>query len=185
MNCRLPAVYPIFREMINVCRGDGRGWRFSFGLSLLVHVSALASLALFAISRRHIAEVEAVFADISAPPPAVRIDPPAQLLPPTTLGSSSGGRSGAAGEVAAGIETAGQPHPREWEAHLSLVERASPLDFAPSLPAAKDLNVSALGKRLGKGLAVGGGFGSGVGDGEGDGSGSQFFELATAGTRFV
>ena len=185
MRCRLPTDYPIFREIINVCRDDGQGSRFSFGLSVLVHAVALASLALFAISRSHIAEVEAVFAEIGQPAPEARIDPPSQVLHPAMLGSSAGGRSGAGGEIAAGIETAGQPHPREWDARLSLVESASPLDFAPSLPAAKDLNVSALGKRLGKGFAAGGGFGSGVGDGQGDGSGSQFFELATAGTRFV
>jgi hypothetical protein len=100
-------------------------------------------------------------------------------------GSSAGGRAGTAGPVAAGIETAPERAARQIRLPSEAGQQQAPLDFEPRLPPKADLAVSTLGKKLGKGLALGGGFGSGVGDGKGDGSGSQFFELATAGTRFV
>lgn len=68
---------------------------------------------------------------------------------------------------------------------LARARSSLPLHFEDRLPSARDLGESALGTKFGKGLSLGGGIGNGVGDGVGNGSGSQFFELETAGTKFV
>jgi|SRR5579872_3991525 len=167
------------------------GWRSGrlapWGLSALVHATALWLLAFISFSNPRIPEFIDVLADWAVPEPVVEIEP-AIALPESAAamrGSSAGGRQGAAGPIAAGIETASERVTRQVRLPSETGGLPAPLDLESRLPPTADLAVSTLGKKLGKGLALGGGFGSGVGEGAGDGSGSQFFELATAGTRFV
>ena len=174
-----------------VNRRSGSGWRTGWSapwvLSTLVHATVLGLLALITLSNPRAPEFIAVLADWAVPETVVQIEP-AITFPQSVaamLGSSAGGRPGAAGPVAAGIETAPEQAARQVRLASAAGQQPAPLDFEPRLPPTADLAVSTLGKKLGKGLALGGGFGSGVGDGEGNGSGSQFFELATAGTKFV
>jgi hypothetical protein len=174
-----------FRAMINSIPEAGRApaWRMAWGISALMHGAGLGLLALIALShpqRSDCVEIFTEFADAPAPF-LVQIEPPLEAN--VARASSAGGRPGAAGRVSAGIETgrtATSP-----SLHLSGEGTPSPVDFEDRLPPSRDLGESALGKKLGKGQSLGGGIGKGVGDGIGNGSGSQFFELATAGTKFV
>lgn len=162
-------------------------WPSTWGLSALVHALALGLLALITLTNARTPEFIAVLADFPVPQPVIQVDLPTQLpqIAETMRGSSAGGRPGAAGPVAAGIETAPEQSARRVEAPSSAGRPLSVLDVEPRLPPKDDLAASSLGTKLGKAFAIGGGLGGGVGDGEGNGSGSQFFELATAGTKFV
>ncbi len=182
MSVRLHQIYRICRLLINSKwrSGIGSGWQTPFGVSALVHAAGLGMLAFVAIANSRQTDFATVISDLGTPAPevAVRIDPPVES--PVMRGSSSGGREGPAGPVAAGIETA-----RPAQVRLSTEVEISQLALEARLPPTDDLSVSVLGKKVGKGIALGGGFGSGVGDGQGNGSGTQFFEIATAGTKFV
>jgi SAM-dependent methyltransferase len=153
----------------------------------LVHAVVLGLLAFITLSNSRTPELTAVLGDFPAPEPVVKIDLPAHLpqFAETMRASSAGGRSGTAGPIAAGIETAPEQAARRVVSPTSAGQPLSPLDVDPRLPSKAELTASSLGIKLGKGLAVGGGSGRGVGDGEGNGSGHQFFELSTAGTKYV
>lgn len=170
---------------INALSRCGSGWRASLGLSLGAHAALLGGLALVAAARPAPLQFETLLGELvqTAPETAVRIDPPVEAA--VMRGSSSGGREGPAGPIAAGIETARESAARKVDVLAVAGGGLSPFEIEARLPPASDLAVSALGKKLGKGFALGGGMGSGVGDGHGSGSGSQFFEIETAGTRFV
>jgi hypothetical protein len=189
MFVRLHQMNRLLRSVIN--RKCGIGWRSdwpaTWGLSALVHAFVLGLLAFITLSNSRAPDFIAVLAEFPAAEPVIKIDLPTQLLQiaETMRGSSAGGRQGVAGPVAAGVETAPEQAARRVVAPSSVGQPLSPLDFDPRLPPKTELAASALGTKLGKGLAVGGGFGGGVGDGEGNGSGYQFFELATAGTKYV
>jgi hypothetical protein len=185
---------PIFRLnriprlMINTIRQIE--WRSEkvtcWGLSALAHAVVLGLLVFVTLSPAHPPEFVIVSPELAVPEPVVTIDPPSRLPQSgAPLSLSAGGLPGAPGPIAAGLETAPEQVSRRVAFPSSAGQPPSPLDFEPRLPPNADLAVSTLGRKLGKGLALGGGFGSGVGDGEGNGSGSQFFELSTAGTRFV
>jgi hypothetical protein len=177
----------ILRVIVNANRGAGiaAGWQTSFGISAVVHAAGLGVLALIVIAHPQRSEVVEILTETIGVPPeaAIQIEPP--LREPVMVASSSGGRSGAAGPVAAGIETVRPRESQSLDVTLARVRNPLPLDFEDRLPSARDLGESALGTKFGKGLSLGGGIGNGVGDGVGNGSGSQFFELETAGTRFV
>jgi hypothetical protein len=163
----------------------GPSWRVPFGVSALVHTAGLGLLALVAVAQQHASDVATILADWAetAPDAAAPIDAPVDTQ--LTAGSSPGGRTGEAGPLAAGIETAREQTVRQVNLRLSARENVSPLDFEERLASAADLAQSSLGTKLGKGYALGGGFGSGFGSGRGDGTGSQFFDMETAGTKFV
>jgi hypothetical protein len=161
------------------------GWQIPLGVSTLVHTAGLGVLALVAFAHPRPSDVATILADWTdaAPEAAVPIDAPVDTQ--LTTGSSPGGRTGASGVLAAGIET-GREHPvRPVSVRLSERDTVSPLEFEERLPSAEHLSQSALGTKLGNGYALGGGFGSGFGSGEGDGSGAQLFDMETAGTNFV
>jgi hypothetical protein len=176
----------IARGMINSNPArTAAGWQTWWGTSGLVHAAGLGILALVAIRTplaTERAEFQAEFA-AEIPESAIRIDLPVQAT--VSMASSAGGRAGVPGPIAAGVETAGQSAARQIVASLSNANATAPLELEPRLPPKGDLVASALGKKVGKGFALGGGLGLGVGEGQGNGSGSQFFELATAGTKFV
>jgi hypothetical protein len=129
--------------------------------------------------------------DWTEPDVVAQVDPPLRMamFPKeadiTASGAAPGGRTGNAGPIAAGIETAQEHVSRRVEQAVSTSSTILPLDFEPRLPAGRDLTVSSLGTRLGKGFATGGGFGNGIGEGTGDGVGSQFFDLASDGAKIV
>lgn len=175
----------LFRARINVKSAAVSGWQMSFGVSALVHTAGLGMLALIALSPPHRSDFATVLADWvdSAPDTSVQIDDAVQAQ--VTTASSPGGRAGAAGLLAAGVETARQQAAQEVAVPLSVREAFSPLDFEDRFPPATHLAQSALGMKLGKGFALGGGFGSGLGSGDGNGAGSQFFDMETVGTKFV
>jgi hypothetical protein len=177
----------LFRAVINGHSQAtvGSGWRISFGVSSLLHTAGLGLLALVAVAHPRVSDVATILGDWAetAPESAVQIDAPVDTQ--LTTGSSPGGRTGTAGLLAAGIETAREHTAREDAVPVSTRETVSPLDFEERLPDATQLAQSALGTKLGKGYALGGGLGSGFGNGEGDGTGSQFFDMETAGTKFV
>jgi len=187
MNRWLHQINRFFRTIIN---GDSlartaSGWQISFGISTLVHTAGLGLLALVAVTHPHSSDIATVLAEWveTAPDMTVQIDAPVDTA--LTKVSSPGGRTGNAGLLAAGVETARQHAAREIAVPLSTGVAVSPLDFEDRLPPATELAQSSLGIKLGKGFALGGGFGSGLGNGEGNGTGSQFFEMETAGTKFV
>jgi len=176
----------IARAMINAIPGRAwADWRASWGTSFVVHAGGLGILAVAAIQSPAVverAEFRAELANETAEQ-ALMIEPAVQT--PVMLASSAGGRPGVIGPVAAGIETAGQNTGVEMAVALSMGTLPAPLDIEPRLPPKGELVASALGKKIGKGFTLGGGLGKGIGEGQGDGSGSQFFELKTAGTKFV
>lgn len=184
-------IYPINRILRAVINGNHQagaaaGWSMPWGLSAIVHAAGLGILAVFAVSHSHPAEIETVLSEWNVPETAIQIERP--LDDPNVIrASSGGGRPGAAGPLAHGIETARQQAPPVGETNVSVQHDGSvtPLDLESHLPAARDLVASALGTKLGNGFALGGGFGSGIGSGTGNGSGSGFFEIETAGTKFV
>ncbi|MGE5192057.1 MAG: VWA domain-containing protein [Deltaproteobacteria bacterium] len=161
------------------------GWRTSFGLSALMHAAGLGILALIAISHPRPSDVDEILSELvpSAAVASLEIEPSIQT--PVMRASSSGGRPGESGLLAAGTESSRPPEVRDAAFMLSHRGTIPPFAFEDRLPPATELSQSALGTKLGKGYALGGGFGSGIGDGVGNGSGSQFFELETAGTKFV
>ncbi len=167
--------------------GAGFGWSAPLGVSTLVHAAALGSLAFCAVAYPKAAELLAVDAELHDLPAAeaVQIDPPVQQAVVAPTGSTPGGREGIAGPLAAGIETGQEPPQGRALVPLATEGAVSPLDFESRIPGKHELPSSALGTKLGKGLALGGGFGSGFGAGAGDGDGAEFFELRTAGTKFV
>lgn len=190
---RLHQINRHFRAMINRDRQDrsrdcsSAAWTVSVGMHILI----LGTLALVTLSRPQSGELLSVLADWAELPPIAQIDPPLNLamFPAQTdagaLNSAPGGRTGDAGPLAAGVESAREQATRRVEETISTGTTVLPLDFEPRIPAGRDLAVSALGARFGKGFATGGGFGSGIGDGFGDGSGSEFFDVASAGTKIV
>ncbi len=181
---RLRQFNRILRGMINANSAiAGTGWRTSWGTSALVHAGGLGILALVAIQSPSALPQAEFQAEIAAAESAVRIDLPVQ--PMASMAASAGGRPGAPGPIATGIETAGQSAVLAIAASMLNANAAAPFDLEPRLPPKGDLVASALGKKVGKGIALGGGLGNGVGNGQGNGSGSQFFELSTAGTKFV
>jgi len=159
----------------------------SWGISALVHGTILGLLALVTLAAPRPADISAVVTELVPPERTALIEPAVQPLEAAGRpgGSSAGGREGLAGPLAGGLETAREHAARKVENTLSATRTVLPLDFDPPFPATRDLAFSALGTRLGRGYATGGGFGSGIGDGQGDGVGSQFFELSTAGAKFV
>lgn len=189
MFVRLHQINRLLWSVINRDRGMGcrSGWTATWGLSALVHAFVLGLLALITLTNARPPDFIAVLADFPVPERFVNIDLPTQFpqIAETMRGSSAGGRLGAEGPVAGGIETAREQAARRVEAPSSAGRPLSPADFEARLPPTDELAAFALGTKLGKGFARGGGLGGGVGDGEGNGSGRQFFELATAGTKFV
>jgi hypothetical protein len=159
--------------------------RAAFGLSILLHVASLGLLALFAFSNPPGSEVEEIVSEFVPPETiaALAIEPAIQ--PQTKIPSSSEGRSGETGPLAAGAESSRTLAVRDDAVPPALAETPGPLTFADRLPAAAELSQSVLGTKLGKGYALGGGFGTGIGNGTGSGTGSQFFDLESAGTKFV
>ncbi|HEY3964676.1 MAG TPA: VWA domain-containing protein [Planctomycetaceae bacterium] len=183
----------IFQGWINRDRDDliRSGRSVAWGVSIGIHAVILGTLALVTLTQPRSVAFISVLADWAEPEAVVRVDPPLRLAmfpaqaDVTASDSAPGGRAGNAGPIAAGVETAQEQATRRIARAAAASETVLPLDFDPRLPAARDLTVSALGRKLGKGFATGGGFGSGLGDGTGDGSGSQFFDLASAGTKIV
>lgn len=165
----------------------GFGWSASLGVSTLMHGAVLGSLAFCVVAYPKAAELLAVDGELQEPPPAqtVQIDPPVQQAITAPTGSTPGGREGTAGTLAAGTKAGSEPAYAPAPVPLATAGTVSPLDFESRIPGKNELAASALGSKLGKGLALGGGFGSGFGAGAGDGNGAEFFELRTAGTKFV
>src|SRR5262245_54150666 len=152
------------------------GWRVSFGLSTMIHATAMGLLALVVVAPARNSDVATVLAEWvdAAPETSVQIDAPVDTQ--LTGASSPGGRAGSAGLLAAGVEMARQHAEPERTIPFSATGAVAPLELDERLPPARDLAQSTLGVKLGKGFALGGGFGSGFGNGEGNGVGSQFFE---------
>lgn len=186
---RLHQFNRILRGAINWRRAPRIGTRSvrSWGISAFVHATILGLLALVTLAAPRQNDLAAVLTAWAEPERTVHIEPAVQPLQAgaENAGSPAGGREGAAGPIAAGLETAHEHSTRKVEQSLSPTRNVLPLDFDPPFPPPRDLAFSALGMKLGRGYATGGGFGSGIGDGEGDGNGSQFFELSTAGAKFV
>jgi hypothetical protein len=190
---RLRQVNRILEWVINWNPRESPGSRnaVAWSMSIGVHLLVLAMLALVTLSRGNSAELLSVLADWSEPAAVATIEPPLQLdmfpvqSDRTDASTAPGGQDGDAGPIAVGIETAQEQATRRLEYSVASIATMLPLDFEPLLPTARDLSVSALGLRKGKGFATGGGFGRGIGGGSGDGSGSQFFDVASAGTKFV
>ena len=166
--------------------GGAAAWSMPWGLSAIVHAAGLGILAAFAISNTQPAELETVLSEWNVPETAIQIERPVDDSR-VMRASSGGGRPGAAGPLANGLETAKQQAQPVRETNVPVLNsgNVTPLDLDSRLPPATDLVASALGTKLGKGFALGGGFGSGFGSGTGNGSGSGFFDLETAGTKFV
>jgi len=175
----------IVRAAINRNGGSSRvpDWHLSLGISSLLHAALLGILALVVIAQPPSSGVFEILTewDDARIAPSIPIEAP--LLATATSASPAGGRPGLAGVMAAGIESGSAATSRTLT--LSLTGSRSPVDLGEWLPSAKDLGESALGRKLGKGQSLGGGIGRGLGDGVGDGTGSQFFDLQTAGTKFV
>ncbi len=177
----------IFRTLLNSATGVNAAPRdrAALGFSLVMHAAGLGVLALFAFSHPRPSEVEEIVSELV---PAVAFTAPAiepAIQPDTTRPSSAEGRPGETGPLAAGTESGRPPPPREATIPISASGTARPFAFDDRLPPAAELSQSALGTKLGKGYALGGGFGTGVGAGTVSGTGSQFFDLESAGTKFV
>ena len=174
----------INRNLVAAARSD---CLTTWGMSALAHAFVFAVLAFITFSNPRAPDFVALAADLPAAEPVVQIDVPVQVpqIADVMRGSSAGGREGVAGAVAAGIETAPEQAAQQVVLPSAAGRQIAPLDFDPRLPSKDELAAFALGTKLGKGFAVGGGSGAGVGDGEGNGSGFQFFNLATAGTKYV
>lgn len=186
---RLHHINRILRGAVNCRRIRQIGTRAvrSWGVSAFIHATILGLLALVTLAAPRQDDFAPVVTEWAEPERAVQIEPAVQSLQTGSenAGASAGGREGAAGPVAAGVETARDHSARKVDQSLTATRSILPLDFDSPFPPPRDLAFSALGMKLGRGYATGGGFGSGVGDGQGDGSGSQFFELSTAGAKFV
>ena len=177
----------IFRSVINPAPDESAapGWRVSLALSVVLHSVGLGILALVVIAHPRPSEVEAIVSELVSPSAvaAVEIEPVERT--PAVSDGSSGGRPGESGVLAAGAAISQIQDMPRTAVMLSVSGSNPPIALEDRLPPAAELTQSALGKKLGKGYALGGGFGSGIGDGVGNGSGSQFFDLDTAGTKFV
>ncbi|MBI3863584.1 MAG: hypothetical protein HY290_16965, partial [Planctomycetia bacterium] len=182
-----------FRGGINRNRAEStNSGRFpAWGISLAIHALVLAALALMTFGRPQAVAFITVLADWTEPELGANLEAPLarpEVLAPAAndaTGSEPGGRAGEAGPIAAGIETASEQATRRVERSVTTSAIILPLDLDPRIPARIDLAVNTLGLKRGKGFATGGGFGSGLGGGTGDGIGSQFFELTSAGSKFV
>ena len=176
----------IYRLLINWQPADSAAptQRASLALSVLLHAGGLGILALIVISHPRPTDVEEIISELVPPAAvaAVEIEPPLQ---PQIIRPSTEGRAGETGPLATGVESGRPPASRDAVAALSITGTAPPAAFEDRLPPAAELSQSALGTKLGKGYALGGGFGRGIGNGTGSGSGLQFFDLESAGTKFV
>ena len=152
MFVRLHQINRLLWSVINRDRGMGcrSGWTATWGLSALVHAFVLGLLALITLTNARPPDFIAVLADFPVPESVVKIDLPTQLpqIEETRQGPSAGGRFGAEGPVAGGIETAPEQAARRVGAPSSAGRPLSPVDFGPRLPPTDELAVFSLGTKL-------------------------------------
>src|SRR5579859_3898513 len=141
----------VFRLLINSHVGMGAMslWQTSLGASALVHTLGLGMLALVVVAHpRPSSDIAQIDSELPLLPSALLEKFEPKIEPAEIKDSSPGGRAGAAGPLAAGIEAGGPALSRVPRVGLASGGDELAAAFENWLPPAKELTESALGIRF-------------------------------------